>query len=345
MSEPVPDLEQARRETAIDWCMRLGDGPIGLEDQIAFEAWRDADPRNRATFNRVAQLWRAADEVADAPELIAVRADALEAMRFANHQRWSRRLADRWRPVVAIAACLLLLVVGSLAFLQGRPDTYATAVGERRVVKLDDGSKISLDADTRVEVAYSDQRRALTLLSGRAKFDVAKDPRRPFTVTAGDRMVVATGTAFSVELVSRQMRVVLYEGNVAVLDNGPADAPPKHLELMARRVAADQSLKPGSVMIASLDRPIAKVETTDLQRSLSWEGGQLNFSDEPLATAVERVNRYSDTRIIIQGSGAAQLPISGAFNAGDSEGFVDGVTALYPLDVRRSGNTITLAAR
>ncbi|WP_240320850.1 FecR family protein [Sphingomonas crusticola] len=292
----------------------------------------------------MAHLWSAAGHVGDEPELIAVRADALEAMRAANNRRWPSRLAGRWRPLVAAAACLLLTVTAILHLMQVRPDTYVTAIGERRVVKLGDGSKISLDADTRVQVAYNDERRALRLLSGRAKFDVAKDPRRPFTVTAGNRMVVATGTAFSVELVSRQMRVVLYEGNVAVLENGPSNEPPKHVQLIARKVAADQDLKPGRIMIASLDRPVAAIEAIDLPRSLLWEGGQLNFSDEFLATAIERVNRYSDTKIVLRGNADGML-VSGAFNAGDSSGFVDGVSAIYPLNVQQKGNVIALTVK
>ena len=69
-------------------------------------------------------------------------------------------------------------------------------------------AKISLDSDTLIEVAYSDERRSLTLLSGRAKFDVAKDPRRPFTVRAHGRLVVATGTVWgTLPRVNRLVRI------------------------------------------------------------------------------------------------------------------------------------------
>ncbi|WP_163071616.1 FecR domain-containing protein, partial [Acinetobacter baumannii] len=81
------------------------------------------------------------------------------------------------------------------------------------------------------------ERRALRLLAGRARFEVAKDPRRPFAVTAGDRMVVATGTAFSIELFRAEMRVVLYQGSVSVLEDGPADQVPRHVLLQGRTPA------------------------------------------------------------------------------------------------------------
>lgn len=334
------DQRRLRREIAADWCTRLAAGLPSLEDQADFEAWLASDTANRAAFEQTAAMWHGAAAIAHIPEVVAVRADALEAFRAANGKRWSSRVVTRWRALEAVAACLLLVMIASYV-IQGRPEIYVTAVGERRLVKLEDGSRISLDADTKVEVAYSNDRRRVRLLGGRAKFDVAQDPRRPFTVAAGDRLIVATGTAFSVELLQKQMRVVLYQGHVAVLEDGASDQPPRHVHLRAERVAADQALNPGTEMVASLDRPVASVGPVDAVRSLSWEGGQLTFNDEPLGLAAEQVNRYSDLKINVVGS-AARIPISGAFNAGDTEGFIDGVRALYPLAASRVGDTITL---
>jgi transmembrane sensor len=236
----------------------------------------------------------------------------------------------------------LLVASISLVLWHGHGDTYRTAVGERRVVTLADGSRISLDASTTVEVAYNGERRALRLLAGRAKFDVAKDPRRPFTVSAGGKMVVATGTAFSVELVQSQMQVILYEGAVAVLENSPGDQPPRHLELAAARGAADNVLKPGRILIAPLDGPSVTVAPVDPVRSLSWEAGQVTFSDEPLSIAAERMNRYSRGKVTIEDEATGRLPVSGAFNAGDTEGFIDGVSTLYRLRKTRSGDSVAL---
>jgi transmembrane sensor len=214
------------------------------------------------------------------------------------------------------------------------------------MVTLEDGSRVSLDAATRVTVEYTRSARKLHLLAGRAKFDVAKNADRPFTVTAGDRTVVATGTAFSVELFAHEVRVILYEGHVRVLAGATLgnSAVPVELASVARSrraISADQALKPGTVLITPLDKPVATVQPTEAQPSLSWQGGQLVFTDDPLAVAVERIDRYADNPIIVEGA-AAQLPISGAFNAGDSAGFIDGVSALYPLKTTRRGDALVL---
>lgn len=341
MSEMMSVYEQAA-----DWALRLDAGELDLAGQAAFEAWLASDASHAEAFRSVGLLWRETDEIADAPALIDIRASALAAMREGNAQRWTIRLTNRWKPLAAVAASLLLIISAAILTLHNRPVSYTTAVGEHRTVMLEDGSKISLDAATKIEVSYSDERRALKLIEGRAKFDVAKDPRRPFTVSAGNRMVVATGTAFSVELIQRQMRVILYEGSVAVLDDGPANRPPRHISLDAKKAsAADTLFKPGTLMVAALDTPVARIEPADPTRTLSWEGGQLDFDEEPLALAVGRVNRYAAKPIRIADQETARLPVSGAFNAGDTEGFVDGVKAIYSLTVSDRGDEIVIQAK
>ncbi|MBQ1498715.1 MAG: FecR domain-containing protein [Sphingomonas sp.] len=335
---------EAAREQAAAWLMRFHDGPIALEEELELELWLEAHPANREALASIARAWRGAGEAAEVPELVAVRADALKAL-----SQTDRRAPRGWRPELrhalgALAACLLLIVATFHFYPRG--ETYRTGIGERRVVLLDDGSRLSLDAASAVEVRYDGERRALRLLGGRARFEVAKDPRRPFTVTAGDRMVVATGTAFSVELFRAEVRVVLYQGSVAVLEDGPADQAPRHVLLQGDgRTPADRMLAPSTALIIPTGASAAaRLEAVDTARSSAWEQGQLVFSDEPLGVAVERVNRYSGASLAIEDPVTAALPVSGTFNAGDTEAFVDGVVTLYGLRKLRRGETLILRA-
>ncbi|MDF0546581.1 FecR domain-containing protein [Sphingobium sp. H39-3-25] len=341
MSADVPEPGMARLEAASAWCLRLSEGPLASAEQRAFDAWLDEDPNNLPAFERSVGVWQRYGEASTAPEFIEVRERALATFRRRNRQRWTRR-GPGWRVISSIAASIVLILLASLWY-QAQPDTYRTGVGERRIVMLDDGSRVSLDAATELDVRMRRDRRELNLVSGRAKFDVAKDPLRPFSVRVGRKLVVATGTSFSVEMVNERIRVILYEGQVAVLDvPGSGKATP--LRLDRRAAPADQSLKPGRELVAALDQPVAIVAPADVPRSLSWEAGQLVFNDEPLNLAVSRVNRYAAKPIILEG-GVGTLQLNGVFNAGDVDAFLVGVEETLPVRVTRGTEAITISAQ
>lgn len=333
MSARAGHISDATREAAASWCLRIAEGPLAPEQQTAFDRWLHADPAHPALFERTVLAWDAIEDRGASPEMIVMRGDALESVTRANRRRWAGAVG--WRRYAALAACLILLV-GAGIWWRLSPATYQTGVGERRVVALADGSTLSLDASTRVDVRYLGDRRELWLRSGRAKFVVAKDPLRPFSVQAGNRMVIATGTQFSVEQLSGQVRVVLYEGRVAVMDiSGRADGP-RPLRIGRRQDTAEQLLTPGQEMVIAATRPLARLDSIDAGRSLAWEGGLMEFDNEPLGIAVERVNRYGTTKLRVGNAADARIPISGQFQGGDVDAFVEGVTAVFPVRAVRS---------
>ena len=345
MSEGDPSISPIG-EAAGDWCRRIAEQTLSPDELLEFEAWLDADDAHRAAFERASFIWRALDGRAAPRELVAMRMDALSALAGQDEEPlpWWKRPIGRRTGFGALAASL----VAALTFALYSPmpvaqaTDYATARGERRVVMLDDGSRLSMDAASNVSVAYSKDRRELELKSGRAKFDVAKDPLKPFTVAAGDKLIVATGTSFSVEILKGEVNVVLFEGHVAVLDRKtrkPAVVP-SHGKLDA----ADALLKPGQ----ELSLPAAgnaTLASVDVARATSWEAGQLSFADEPLSQAVERMNRYSKVRFAVGDAAAGRIAISGTFNSDNVDAFVDGVTDVFPVKTVRRGDEIAFVTR
>jgi transmembrane sensor len=327
MRLPVKDEPPADPiEQAGEWCARLAEGSLAPGVRAEFDRWLMADPENRRAFDDAARVWQSLEQTHVSPELIAMRRDALENFRRAHAARWSR--SNRRRVFGGIAAALAIVGIGATWWLQQQPDSYQTGTGERRVVTLSDGSSLSLDTMTRVEVRYTRQSRELRLVSGRAKFQVAKNALRPFSVSAADKVVVATGTEFSVELLSKQVHVILYQGRVDVLAQDSKQLRP--VRILPQSAGA---LLPGRELVAPVDAAEAQVQDIDATRTLLWESGQIAFNDEPLAAVVERVNRYTDTPFAIGDSAAGKVRISGTFAAGDAESFVEGVTGVFPLRV------------
>lgn len=337
MTQTTP--QNSPDELAAIWCQRLESGDMPAAERDVFDDWLASDPANLALLEEATTIWHGMREVADSPEMIRYRAEAVEELRQANARRWSRAVG--WRRWAGIAACLVM-AFGLLAYVLHDPSaTYTTGVGERRVVLLDDGTRLTLDGSTRVDVLMDRESRRLKLVSGRAKFDVAHDPLRPLSVLARNRLTVATGTSFSVELLPDQVRVVLYEGRVEVM----AQSANGVSKTLLPRSNGTSTLTVGRELTASTESSATRIAPLNVQQSLSWESGMVHFDGEPLALAVARMNRDARKSMVVDDPAIAGLKVSGVFDSRDTDAFVEGVTALYPIAARTEEGRIVLRSK
>lgn len=319
----------ARREEAALWRTRLEEEPqLALTPE--YLDW-SANPANRAMADRADDAWDLVGELSATPEMIALRHAALADARKTAARHWAPRLP---RKAAAVAAGVVLAAsVGGAWILS--PTTYRTDIGERRVVTLQDGSRISLDAASEVKIRYTQGERKLELVKGQARFDVARDLGRPFVVDAGDRTVSATKGAFNIDRGAQKVCVTLLDG-AAVIRADPG---------LFHRVAAEKPrlLNAGQQLtVASRGEQLA---TADTREVTAWERGELVFTNEPLGEAVARVNRYSIRRIEVDPK-VAGLRISGAFNAGDTTSFLDAMASYFSLSAAPSSDgKVLLQAR
>jgi transmembrane sensor len=206
-----------------------------------------------------------------------------------------------------------------------------TGIGETKTVQLEDRSRLEIDADSRVSLEFTRNRRLVHLLHGQAYFQVAKDPARPFMVESHGRFVVATGTAFDVETMDRGLHVTLVEGHVVVrtAPSGP---------VLAR-------LEPGDSLTTELGTPDRLEHRSNLLAILAWRTGHLMFDDVALSDAIARMGHYVHQRIDLDPS-VASLRISGVFAAGDMNGLLEAVESYYPVaETRESDGGIRLTRR
>jgi transmembrane sensor len=337
---PSSGVSDEMLETARKWRERMEAPAWSAADEAELEVWLQADERHARAFERMGEVFSFFEQHAASPELIGARRALLGRVQRQARGRWfgwdALGSVSRRRIAAGLAVAIVLAGAGAWPLTQ-QGDIYRTGVGERRIVTLKDGSVVSLDAMSRVSVRYSDGARKLTLGQGQARFDVAHDPGRPFSVTARDRTVVATGTAFNIDLLKPEVRVTLIEGRVLILRKTsplpllqPA-APQKPVELRA-----------GEALVASKDGPPASVQTADLQQVTAWQEGRLVFQREPLAEAVERVNRYTDRKITIADAKAADVLVSGVFNTGDVNAFLEAVNGFLPVRVVEGSDGVVL---
>ncbi len=354
-------IELAGTESGADaqaavWSDVLRDSDVAPEVRRAFEQWRDAAPAHAEAFDSIEQTYRIARLASGSRASMAMEAEIIE--------RVSRQRRKRRSRITALAACLVVAVVAGvvttggswqeLQYLQERAryalagDTlYRTAIGERLVVSLDDGSALTLNTNSRAVVQYREQTRGVTLVSGQAMFEVAKDPAHPFVVTAGDRKVTALGTAFDVRVSSERLEVTLLEGRVSVEPTTDA--------AQGRSAAQRTELAPGEQFVlatAGVARPATAasvatlVRKVDLKRTSSWKDGHIIFADEPLSDAVAEVNRYARRRVVLADERLGDLRVSGVFSTSNTSVFVNMLTLHFPIRVMGANDDgIVLALR
>lgn len=317
MSDPKSD--PARLRQAADWHARLGARAITTRSLREFRDWRE-NPANDAAYQEVEHAWSRSGDLAGDPDILRETEHIL--MRPRREPGWRHARPTIWAlALAAVAAPLLALLALRLA-----DPVYATGVGEQRLVRLADGSRVHVNTDSRVRVDFDRGTRRLVLVRGEAFFDVAHDASRPFIVAAGEAEVRALGTRFGVRRSPEGVRVTLLEGVVRV----------------AAEDAAAWTLSPNQQLTVRPDGQ-GQVRRTDAALSTSWTTGRLYFRSTPLAQAVAEVNRYGERKIELDAATFAARPVSGVFDIGDTEGFVRAVTALFELRAdEASGRTIRL---
>ena len=190
MSEGSAILGEGRAaEEAASWFARLQGGAATGEDWLAFERWLQAAPVHARAYEDLERLWVDLDNAPIIRDL-GVRPAPL-ALRAANANRRA------WiGGGVALAAGLAIAVVGvglpPASFLgkgAAAGQTFATAPGQTRQVTLADGTRIRLNAASKITIKLGRDARRVEMADAEATFDVAHDARRPFLITVGDRQV------------------------------------------------------------------------------------------------------------------------------------------------------------
>ncbi len=321
MSQADPTEGRARQEAA-DWFARLNRRQVSLAEIEAFRAWR-AEPSNRAAYEVVDRTWRRADALKDEP---AINQSLTDALARGAVRRRRRERQGSWIAGAGVASLVCLSIAGGAwDYLLSHP-SYATKVGEQRLVRRADGSSIRLDTDTRIDVAFRGGERDIRLERGQAFFDVTHDRTRPFLVAAGPTTVRAVGTKFDVRDDGGQTTVTLVEGVVEVRRRG-----------VTPRM---WTLQPGQQVASAAAAP----KLVNIEAATGWTAGRVVFEGVPLGVAVQEINRYALHKILLQAPDAAATPVTGSFETGDSEAFVSAVSDLHGLRATREPDgTVVLA--
>lgn len=293
-------------EQASHWLMLHWGGELDAEQQRGFAAWRGADPEHARAWQRLQQLQST---------LSGVPAETASAV--------LRELPDRRRRQTLKLLGVLLVAGGSGIVAQSQlPWREAMAdlrsgTGERLQRTLADGSQLSLNSGSAVDILFSASERRVRLLAGELLLDSGKDPAgRPLIVETAAGEIQALGTRFSVYEHAGGSQVELFEGE---LELRPRQAP-------AMRMQAGQSRwfsanKMGEVVPANLN-------------AIAWHEGRLVAERMPLEAFLAELSRHRPG-VLRCDPAVAGVELTGVFPLADTDRVLTALQQSLPVTVHR----------
>lgn len=344
-----PDLKAIERE-ASEWIAIGERRDLTPDEAEAFESWKAQSPQHRQMLDELNAVWSDLDLLDDLHQFpLPPEAEETGERKIMPDNDVApapaRRFAlPRAGLFAALAASFALVVAGAVYITASSPwsqnshATYQTALGEQKTVVLADGSALMLNTQSMAEVDYTRNSRTVRLIRGEAHFDVAHNPARPFSVYAGDNIVRAVGTAFSVRVErGNEVQVIVDEGRVALLSD-PAEAAAQSPAPSAARSEVDIAEVDigGAAMVrgAKIEQ-MTKLSNEELLRKLAWRNGRISFAGEPLSEALEEIGRYTDISIDVTDAEVENIPIGGAFRIGEVDEFLSALETSFGVTVTR----------
>lgn len=308
-------------EQAIDWMVKLRAGTPDVALQERFNAWLAMDRAHSQAWTKLQNRLGGSFNTVRALDR-RLPGQASEARQVLLQPHGSRR--DALRVIAGLG------LLGGGVWLGARSQLgdalladLHTGRGERQNFNLVDGSSLSLNANSAVDLCFDDKQRLVILRHGELVIEVAPDPRRPLRVRTAEGEVRALGTRFLVAQEQDASRLVvlqhsvearLFDGTVQVVQEGQSAL------LHARQIA---------------------LVSGDQRQRADWLSGRLNVLDESLEQVVDALRPYSRgfVRVAPEVRG---LRVQGVFPLDDPNRAFSALAETLPIRVHRYSPWLTL---
>ena len=204
----------------------------------------------------------------------------------------ARRRRMLFRAAAILIPCALILGLwanlnsrlGGALFSADRQQSVSAAVGQRKEIIFQDGTRIFLNAGSTISYperfGLSERR---VRLEGEAYFEVAHNPQRPFVVETTDEAAVRVlGTEFDVKAYRTDptISVVLLQGSVEF-----------------SRGASSYRLKPSQRLVFDKRMGTSSIESlNNAGQAVLWSRNTICFRDTPMREVIQELERWYDVR-------------------------------------------------
>lgn len=320
-------LQTNINKTAARWFIRMQDAALDSPECTQFERWLMQSELHQAEYASISDAWDGIDSIDDLKQMAATR----QADQFLNQTNRNKKLKNA---MASLSVGFIIIFAGLFGHNQyeqwlTQPTMQLASQSNTAQIltqTLEDGTEITLNANSKIQVTYYRNHRHVDLLQGEAIFNVTKNPDRPFTVTTNTAKIKVLGTRFSVNKLSQLVRVSVDHGSVQVESINPASIIILHNGEVAEIPKGQAALR-------------KDVNTADY---FKFATGNVIFNQADIYEIADVLSRYRQKQVIAQGD--SQEKVSAVLKAKDIETFIGTLPKIANVNVQQTPNTTLIKA-
>lgn len=299
-------------DEALHWIVRLNSGNATDADWHAWQVWRAADPEHERAALEAEHLWAG---------MSALRVDRKTGLARPRQEPTTLSRRNLLAGIGTVAACGTVgYGAWSSGLLTPLLTDHSSSVASTQLIQLPDGSNVTLNARSAINVDFGSGTRNVELVRGQAFFEIAGDASRIFRLRAGNVAVEAVHAA-SFDVV-RDLPDSSTE--VAVAQN-------------AARVAvsgAEAAVRQGQIVGVDQAGRIGPVRSQDASMTASWRQGVYIADDRTLNDVIAALSAWHRGTIMMTGSELGHLRVNAVLDLRDPLGSLDALQGGLPIRVR-----------
>lgn len=316
------------KQAAARWYMRMREAAPDAHERTTFEIWLMSDRRHQAAY----QLIESTMDDFSSTERLKNLSNALTQKLYFEQTARRKKVSKLGSGLAVMLLCVGLGFLGHTQYQnwQAAPlstHVQTTAVAQISKQTLADGSVITANANSALEIVYYRHQRLIKLQRGEAIFEVTKDPERPFVVETQQAKVTVLGTRFAVNQLSHKVRISVDHGRVQV----------------ARADGAQTSLilHDGEVAEISQDNAPLKVNRY-ASDSFSFANGRIVFDQADMFEVADTLSRYRPQSVTAAFSGDHTPKVNAVLKTVEIEDFIRTLPRSVPVTVKTRENKLVI---
>ncbi|CAI8763537.1 FecR domain-containing protein [Pseudomonas donghuensis] len=306
-------------DAAIAWQLCLDSGTGNADERAEFARWHAANEEHARAWMQLGMLDQRFSAAAGPAR------QALLQSRAGLRQR-VRKLGG--------GLASLMLVVGLLSWVNAHQSLgywladQRTGTGEQRTLRLTDGTLISLNTHSAVDIRFDEKQRLIVLHEGEISIETGHKDDRPFVVSTEDGRMRALGTRFLVKLEGQGTRLSVLQSAVAARPQDSGD---------------EQILKEGQQVLMSHDR-LGRIDSLAAGAD-AWTRGMLVVDNVRLADLIDELGRYRSGHLGVAAD-VADLRITGSFPLNNTDLALTSLLPTLPVQIeQRTPWWVTVVAK